>query len=251
MDTHCAAANSFALAPRAARRASDPSSSPGTMHALATHPGQVYRHDERSGLPARRLGLDMPERPDNPSDGRMAEQFERIIRRVKQSMHYRGSYSTRDILGSLVARWIQSGEWDRLKAVVPEDRHIGESVRRFILDRFDQLRRRGHREELGDEVIALPDDAALTELVEVAEMRRWVTDRVAELEQGQVDPRVAIPLVEARQVGKALRQHLDGATQRDIAASLGISLGAVNKRIAQGTSYLVVLQGIEQGIGGM
>src|ERR1051326_6248858 len=164
MDTHCAAANIFALAPRAARRASDPSSSPGTMHALATHSGQVYRHDERSGLPARRLGLDMPERPDNPSDGRMAEQFERIIRRVKQSMHYRGSYSTRDILGSLVARWIQSGEWDRLKQLPDDQRHLGESVRRFILDRLDQLRRRGKREELDDAEIALPDEQMLAEM---------------------------------------------------------------------------------------
>src|ERR1044072_3134171 len=111
MDTNSAGANSVALGARAARGASDPSSSRGTMHALATHLGQVYRHDERSGLPARRLGLDLPGRPDNQSDGPMAEQFERIIRRVKQSIPYRGPYSTRDILGSLVARWIQSGEW--------------------------------------------------------------------------------------------------------------------------------------------
>jgi len=191
----------------------------------------------------------MPARPDNPSDGEMAAQFERIIRRVKQSMNYRGSFSTRDILDSLVARWLQSGEWERLKQVVPEDRHIGESVRRFIIDRFDQLRRRGRREDIGDEVIELPDDAALVELVELATMRRWIADRVAELEDGKLDPRVAIPLAHPRQVGQALRQHLAGLSQREIAAALGISLGAVNKRIAQGTSYLVVLQGIEHGIG--
>lgn len=192
----------------------------------------------------------MPDRADNPSDGQMAAQFERIIRRVKQSMNYRGSYSTRDILDSLVARWLQSGEWDRLKQIAPEDRHIGESVRRFIIDRFDQLRRRGRREDVDDEEISLPDDAALTELVEVAEMRRWIADRVAELEDGRLDSRVAIPLANARQVGQALRKHLAGQTQREIAAALGISLGAVNKRIVQGTSYLVVLRGIEQGIGG-
>jgi hypothetical protein len=193
----------------------------------------------------------MPERPDPSSDGQMAAQFERIIRRVKQSMNYRGSYSTRDILGSLVARWVQSGEWDRLKRIVPEDRHIGESVRRFISDRFDQLRRRGRREDIGDEVIALPDDATLAEMVEVAEMRRWIADRVAELVDGKLDPRIAIPLMNPRQVGEALRQHLLGATQREIAAALGISLGAVNQRIAQGTSYLIVLQGVEHGIGDM
>ena len=78
-----------------------------------------------------------------PPDVQMAAQFERIIRRVKSSMNYRGSYSTRDILGSLVARWLTSGEWERLKQLPPEERHIGESVRRFILDRLDQLRRRG------------------------------------------------------------------------------------------------------------
>jgi DNA-directed RNA polymerase specialized sigma24 family protein len=124
-------------------------------------------------------------------------------------------------------------------------------VRRFILDRFDQLRRRGHREELSGEAITLPDDVELTELVEVAQMRRWISDRIAELEQGRVDPRVAIPLAQPRQVGEALRRHIGGANQRDIAAALGISLGAVNKRIAQGTSYLIVLQGIEQGLGGV
>ena len=35
-----------------------------------------------------------------------------------------------------------------------------------------------------------------------------------------------------------------GLTQRQIASELGISLGATNKRLAEGTSYLVVLQGI-------
>lgn len=191
----------------------------------------------------------MPERSDNPTDGQMAEQFERIIRRVKQSMNYRGSYSTRDILDSLVARWLHSGEWERLKRLAPEERHIGESVRRFILDRFDQLRRRGEREDLEDDVISLPDDATLVEMVEEVEIRRWIADRVAELADGKLDPRVAIPLANARQIGEALRQHLSGRSQREIAAALGISLGAVNKRIAQGTNYLIVLQGIEHGIG--
>jgi DNA-binding NarL/FixJ family response regulator len=180
----------------------------------------------------------------------MAAQFERIIRRVKQSMNYRGSYSTRDILDSLVARWLQSGEWERLKRIAPEDRRIGESVRRFIMDRFDQLRRRGQREEVDEEIISLPDDATLTELVEAAELRRWIADRIAELEAGTVDPRIAIPVASPRQVGQVLRKHIAGQTQRDIADALGLSLGAVNKRISQGTSYLVVLQGIEQGIGG-
>ncbi|MEO8845308.1 MAG: hypothetical protein ABI591_25700 [Kofleriaceae bacterium] len=191
----------------------------------------------------------MRDRLDKASDGQMAAQFERIIRRVKQSMNYRGSYTTRDILDTLVARWLQSGEWERLKNLVPEDRHIGESVRRFILDRFDQLYRRGRREDLDTVAITLPDDAALVEMVERAELRRWIADRVAELEQGTVDPRVEIPLAQPLQVGQALRKHLDGKTQREISAALGIALGAVNKRITDGTNYLILLQGIEQGIG--
>ena len=179
----------------------------------------------------------------------MAAQFERIIRRVKQSMNYRGSYTTRDILDSLVARWLHSGEWERLKNLVPEDRHIGESVRRFILDRFDQLHRRGRREDLDTVAITLPDDATLVELVERAELRRWIADRVTELEHGTVDARVEIPLAQPLQVGHVLRKHLDGKTQREIATALGISLGAVNKRLADGTNYLILLQGLEQGIG--
>src|SRR5438046_2993449 len=75
--------------------------------------------------------------PNARPDDQMAAQFERIIRRVKHSMNYRGSYSTRDILGSLVVRWMHSGEWQRLKHLPPEERRIGESVRRFILDRLD------------------------------------------------------------------------------------------------------------------
>jgi DNA-directed RNA polymerase specialized sigma24 family protein len=86
--------------------------------------------------------------------------------------------------------------------------------------------------------------------VEAAELRRWIADRIAELEAGTVDPRIAIPVASPRQVGQVLRKHIAGQTQRDIADALGLSLGAVNKRISQGTSYLVVLQGIEQGIGG-
>lgn len=187
--------------------------------------------------------------PQEPTDDQMAAQFERIIRRVKQSMNYRGSYSTRDILGSLVARWLSSGEWQRLRELPPEARRIGESVRRFILDRLDQLRRRGEREELAEEEIVLPDEATLAELVALAELRGWIEARVAELERGELDPRIRIPVARPREVGRALRLHLAGRTQREIASELCVSLGAANKRIVEGTNYLVVLQGIESGLG--
>ena len=179
----------------------------------------------------------------------MAAQFERIIRRVKSSMNYRGSYSTRDILGSLVARWLQSGEWDRLKQLPPEQRHIGESVRRFILDRLDQLQRHGDRADLPEDLVRLPDDAALTEMIELAELRAWISARVDELQAGQVDPRVAIPLGNPRETGRTLRLYMTGRTQREIAHELGISLGSANKRVLEGTNYLIVLQGIESGLG--
>jgi hypothetical protein len=179
----------------------------------------------------------------------MAAQFERIIRRVKSSMRYRGSYSTRDILGSLVARWLQSGEWDRLKQLPAEDRHIGESVRRFILDRIDQLRRRGDHEDIPQDLVAVPDEVTLTEMIETAELRAWIEMRIDDLEQGAVDARVRIPVVNPTQIGRALRLHIGGKTQRQIANELGISLGAANKRLVEGTNYLVVLQGIESGIG--
>jgi hypothetical protein len=187
---------------------------------------------------------------EEASDDQMAAQFERIIRRVKSSMNYRGSYSTRDILGSLVARWLQSGEWERLKQLSPSDRHIGESVRRFILDRFDQLRRRGECDELPDDLLFVPDEGTLVELIEVAELRAWIDARISDLENGKVDSRVRIPVANTRQIGNVLRLHVGGQTQRQIAAALGISLGAANKRIVEGTNYLVVLQGIESGFGG-
>lgn len=179
-------------------------------------------------------------------DAEMAAQFERIVRRVKQSMNYRGSYSTRDILASLVARWLESGEWQRLRQLPAEARHIGPSVRRFILDRFDQLRRRGPREPVDD--VVLPDDAQLVELVALAELRGWIEARIAELERGVVDPRLRVPISAPREVGQVLRLHLADHSQRRIAAELGCSLGLVNKRLAEGTSYLAVLQGIEHGL---
>jgi len=181
-------------------------------------------------------------------DDQIAQQLERIIRRVKQSMNYRGSYSTRDILGSLVARWVQSGEWERLKQLPDDQRHLGESVRRFILDRLDQLRRRGKREELDDAAIALPDEQVLAEMIELAELRAWIARRVAELAAGVVDARVRVPLAEPAETGEILQLHLGGKTQREIATARGVSLGLVNKRIAEGTSYLAVLQGIECGL---
>ncbi|MBA3394451.1 MAG: hypothetical protein H0T89_17530 [Deltaproteobacteria bacterium] len=180
----------------------------------------------------------------------MAAQFERIIRRVKSSMNYRGSYSTRDILGSLVARWLQSGEWERLKLLPPADRHIGESVRRFVLDRLEQLRRRGAHEELPEDLLVVPDEGTLIELIDAAELRSWIEARIGDLERGVVDPRVRIPVTNAAQIGHALRLHVSGQTQRQVATALGISLGAANKRIFEGTNYLVVLQGIESGLGG-
>ena len=179
----------------------------------------------------------------------MAAQFERIIRRVKASMNYRGSYSTRDILGSLVARWLASGEWDRLRQLPPTERRIGESVRRFLLDRIDQLRRRGEPAELPDDLVVSFDEATLVEMIEAAELRQWIEARIGELERGTCDRRVRIPLSNPPQVGRALRLHITGQTQRQIAAELGISLGAANKRILEGTNYLVVLQGIEAGLG--
>jgi hypothetical protein len=192
-------------------------------------------------------GVSLP--PSSHSDDQMAAQFERIIRRVKSSMNYRGSYSTRDILGSLVARWLQSGEWDRLKQLPPAERHIGESVRRFILDRIDQLRRRGDHAQMPEDLLAIPDEAMLTEMIEAAELRAWLEARIIELEVGTVDPRVRIPVTNPEQIGRALRLHMAGKTQRQIAGELGISLGAANKRVVEGTNYLVVLQGIEAGLG--
>ena len=186
--------------------------------------------------------------PVEQADSQLAGHLERIIRRVKQSMRYHGSYSTRDILGSLVARWVSSGEWDRLKELPPDQRHLGESVRRFILDRFDQLRRRGKRSELDSESISLPDESDLAEMVELAQLRRWIVERVADLRGGIVDSRVRIPLAHPDAVGAILQMHLDGKTQREIALAMNISLGAVNKRIAEGTGYLVLLQSIEQGL---
>lgn len=182
------------------------------------------------------------------ADDQIAQQLERIIRRVKQSMNYRGSYSTRDILGSLVARWVQSGEWERLKQLPDDQRHLGESVRRFILDRLDQLRRRGKREDLAEAAIALPDEQVLVELIELAELRAWIARRIAELAAGVVDARVRVPLAQPAEAGEILQLHLAGKTQREIAAARGVSLGLVNKRIAEGTGYLAVLQGIECGL---
>jgi hypothetical protein len=186
--------------------------------------------------------------PRDLVDDEIARQLERLIRRVKQSMNYRGSYSTRDILGSLVARWVQSGEWERLKQLPDAERHLGESVRRFILDRFDQLRRRGKREDLADAEIALPDDRVLAEIIELAELRAWIAHRVAELAAGVVDARIRVPLAHPAEAGEILQLHLAGKTQREIATARGISLGLVNKRISEGTSYLAVLQGIECGL---
>ena len=57
-----------------------------------------------------------------------------------------------------------------------------------------------------------------------------------------------MPLAEPAEAGAILQLHLAGKTQREIAAARGVSLGLVNKRIAEGTSYLAVLQGIERGV---
>jgi hypothetical protein len=183
------------------------------------------------------------------ADQEMAAQFEQVIRRVKASMNYRGSYSTRDILGSLVARWLQSGEWTRLKQLPAEERRIGQSVRRFILDRIDSLRTRGEPTELPDDLLFLPNETTLIDLIEEVEMRLWIENRISELEQGTVDPRIKIPVTSPDQIGRALQLHIAGRTQRQIASELGVSLSVANKRIADGTKYLVVLQAIECGLG--
>lgn len=115
---------------------------------------------------------------------------------------------------------------------------------------MDQIRRRGEVEELPVDLLVMPDEATLLELVEAAELRAWIEARIADLENGFVDPRVRIPLANPKQTGQALRMHVAGQTQRHIASVIGVSLGATNKRILEGTNYLVVLQGIEAGLGG-
>ena len=85
-------------------------------------------------------------------------------------------------------------------------------------------------------------------MIELAELRAWIEQRIGELERGVVDARCTIKLAAPEEVGRALRLHIAGKTQRQIAEQLGVSLGLVNKRIAEGTSYLVVVQGIEQGL---
>jgi len=182
-------------------------------------------------------------------DDRIALHLERIIRRVKQSMNYHGSYTTRDILGSLVARWVRSGEWERLKQLPPEQRHLGASVRRFILDRLDQLRRRGERQDIDPTTLPIPDEPVLAEMIELAQLRAWIEARVDELEAGVVDARAQIRPRRPAEVGRVLQLHLAGHKQREIAHRLEISLGLVNKHIAEGTRYLILLQGIECGLG--
>jgi AcrR family transcriptional regulator len=175
-------------------------------------------------------------------------QLEHVIRRVKQSMRYRGSFTTRDILDTLVARWLQSGEWERLKGLPTRDRHLGKSVRRFILDRLHQLARRGPQDHTLEVLLELPDEEVLVELVELAQLRAWVRTRVSELEVGHLDGRVRLAVSHPEEIGRVLRLQLEGHTQREIASALGVSLGLVNKRFAEGTSYLVLLQGIECGL---
>ena len=93
--------------------------------------------------PVQAASLDSPH-----TDGQMASQFERVIRRVKISMNYRGSYDTRDILGSLVARWLQSGEWERLQQLPPDERQRARQLRLGLGERVVEHdhRRRAERE---------------------------------------------------------------------------------------------------------
>ena len=141
--------------------------------------------------------------PERGVDDQIAAHLERIIRRVKRSMNYRGSYSTRDILGSLVARWVHSGEWERLKQLPAEQRHLAQSVRRFILDRFDQLRRRGHRDLSEEALISIPDETELLEMIELAELRTWIHQRVEDLAHGTVDDRVRVPLARPSEIASS------------------------------------------------
>lgn len=183
---------------------------------------------------------------DDASDRAVVSQLTRVIRRVKSSMNYRGSYTTRDILSTLVARWVNSGEWSRLKRLPDGQRHLSESVRRFVLDRLQELRRRGARDLRPDVLLDLPDDHELATWIERAELQRWMAHRIDDLCRGDVDPRVRVPLTCAEETGTALRLHIEGLSQRAIAARFGISLAVVNKRLSDGVRYLVVLRMIEE-----
>ncbi len=86
-------------------------------------------------------------------------------------------------------------------------------------------------------------------MIDEAEMRLWIDARIVDLEAGVVDERIKIPVANPEQIGHALRLYVGDNTQRQIAARLGVSVGLVNRRVSDGTNYLVVVQAIEQGVG--
>jgi hypothetical protein len=179
----------------------------------------------------------------NAADEIMTAQFERVVRRVKQSMRYEGSHDARDILHSLVVRWLQSGEWERLRSLAAHERIIGESVRRFILDRFARLRTRGER--FDDDLDAVPDPTAVFDAFERAELAHWVDRRLGDLECGACDDRIRITGAQPARIATVLRLVLSGYTQRQISRRLGMSLGAVNKTATLGTRYLSRLRRLQ------
>jgi DNA-directed RNA polymerase specialized sigma24 family protein len=193
-----------------------------------------------------RTGVDKPRKSgeDDPktvrrdpviSDATLLEQIAKTVKRVKQGLRYRGSNDTGDFFAGLVLKWIRSGEYERLRGLPPEARHIYSSVRGFVVDRI-RGRDREKKVPLGD--IQVPDDDVLLDLIKQEALNLWLTSELEKLVRGEVDTRIRGQLTNPRQSGLALQLQRQGQVMRQIAETLGISDGCVHARVKEGTEYL-------------
>lgn len=181
-------------------------------------------------------------------DVALCEQMEHTIRRVKAALRYRGSVRTGDFCSGLVAKWVKSQHWNELRD--RPDRDLTKSVRKFIIDELRKRDRRNRKHEAYAAALdsATISDEVLLEMIDLATVSAWLDPQIARLENGEVDPRVRMPVFgrpakeyQVREAGRALRLESEDCTQAHIAVQLGISAAGVERRLDQGRQYLALL----------
>jgi hypothetical protein len=101
------------------------------------------------------------------------------------------------------------------------------------------------------DVVQLPDDRVLLQIVENESMKDWIRKQASDLAINKPDPRIRLLPEDCALVGAVLLKSIRGLTQREIVDALSleraeaISLTRVHHTLHEGEDYLVALHAIE------
>jgi DNA-directed RNA polymerase specialized sigma24 family protein len=180
------------------------------------------------------------------SDQELRDQVRAFVRKIKRGFRYVGTHGTDDLVNGLILRWLESGEYERLKNLPAGERKIGLSIRRFIIDqlRGRDTRREGRTTLVAQQLLCQSDEEFEARLLDV-EFEHWLHKQLKAFDDGSYH-KLPVSLSNPPEIASVLRlKLLHQRVVRDIATQLGLSIGTVQDRIQEGVGYLAALYSVD------